>query len=63
MAKMGKLLLAMDESDYCKGAEREALSLAKKCSSKHIAVSVVIQVVVGIAIMFLAAKYIVQYLT
>ncbi len=63
MAKIGKLLLAADGSNYSKGAEREALSLVKKCSSKLITVSVVIQVVVGTAIMFLAAKYIVQYLT
>jgi hypothetical protein len=61
--KLEKLLLATDGSVYSEGTIRETLSLAIKCSSKLIAVSVVIQVVVGTAIMFLAAKYIVQYLT
>ena len=41
-AKLEKLLLATDGSAYSEGAIREALSLAKKCSSKLIAVSVVI---------------------
>ena len=40
--KLEKLLLATDGSAYSEGAIREALSLAKKCSSKLIAVSVVI---------------------
>lgn len=42
MGKLEKLLLATDGSDYSKGAEQEALHLAKRCSSKLIAVSTVI---------------------
>ena len=42
MGKIEKILLATDGSDYSKGAEREALHLAKQCSSKLIAVSIVI---------------------
>jgi nucleotide-binding universal stress UspA family protein len=42
VAKLEKLLLATDGSEYSEGATREALRLAKKCSSRLIAVSVVI---------------------
>jgi nucleotide-binding universal stress UspA family protein len=42
MAKLESLLLATDGSKCSEGPIREALSLAKKCSSKLIAVSVVI---------------------
>ena len=42
MAKAGKLLLATDGLRYSEGAIREALSLAKRCSCRLIALSVVI---------------------
>jgi hypothetical protein len=41
IAKMEKLLIATDGSEYSKSALREAINLAKICSSKLIAVSVV----------------------
>jgi nucleotide-binding universal stress UspA family protein len=41
-AKLEKLLLATDASEYSEGAVREALRLAKQCSSRLIAMSVVI---------------------
>jgi len=41
IAKMEKLLLATDNSKFSEGAIREALSLAKRCSSKLLAISVV----------------------
>lgn len=41
IAKMDKLLVATDGSEFSKSAIREALNLAKICSSKLIAVSVV----------------------
>jgi nucleotide-binding universal stress UspA family protein len=40
-AKMEKLMVATDGSEYSEGAIREAISLAKACSSNLIAVSVV----------------------
>ena len=42
IAKLERLLLATDGSQYSEAAIREALNLARKCSSKLIAVSVVI---------------------
>ena len=42
MAKMEKLLVATDGSTYSENAVKEAILLAKKCSSKLTAVSVVI---------------------
>ena len=41
IAKMEKLLIATDGSEYSKSALREAINLAKICSSKLIAVSIV----------------------
>src|SRR3989304_3276949 len=41
VARMEKLLVATDGSKFSKSAIREAISLAKTCSSKLIAVSVV----------------------
>jgi hypothetical protein len=41
IAKMDKLLLATDGSKFSEGAIREALNLARQCSSKIAAVSVV----------------------
>lgn len=40
VAKMEKLLLASDRSDFSEGAIREAINLAKTCSSKLYAISV-----------------------
>src|SRR4030042_7058445 len=40
VAKMEKLLLASDFSDFSEGAIREAINLAKTCSSKLYAISV-----------------------
>lgn len=41
IAKMEKLLIATDGSEYSKSALREAINLAKTCSSKLLAISVV----------------------
>ena len=40
-ARVEKLLLSTDGSEYSEGAEREAIKLAKKCSSTLWAISVV----------------------
>ena len=41
IAKLGKLLLSTDGSEFSEGAAREAVKLAKLCSSKLFAVSVI----------------------
>jgi nucleotide-binding universal stress UspA family protein len=42
MAKMEKILVATDGSTYSENAVKEAIRLAKKCTSRLFAVSVVI---------------------
>jgi len=40
-AKLEKLLLSTDGSEFSEGAIREAIKLAKTCSSKLIAISII----------------------